>query len=262
MFVILRMESKTTEQHPLNDQWSWWEHRKASSEEDYSNNTVRCANCGRAGHASNSDPQCPFFGRARGELQWASQHPDTALGDNVPHISETRIRILADNVEQMAAQREPNWYRGKIIDIDIEGASYHMGTATGAGCNCLIDTLRQKLPGIICHVPLVRSMLEERHCNLPTAILPGDYLSLDLWYDIIDLLFACNAVMHTKQRNQHRNYKVVCVDMTWIGSGDVLPRNSSTDGLIRLAIARVNENHFVPLHHLHHRDARWRRPEP
>ena len=43
MFVIFRMESKTTEQHPLNDQWSWWEHRKANSEEDYSNNTVRCA---------------------------------------------------------------------------------------------------------------------------------------------------------------------------------------------------------------------------
>lgn len=30
------------EQHLLNDEWSWWEHRKASSEEDYSNNTVRC----------------------------------------------------------------------------------------------------------------------------------------------------------------------------------------------------------------------------
>ena len=43
MLVILRMENKKTEQHPLNDQWSWWEHRKANSEEDYSNNTVRCA---------------------------------------------------------------------------------------------------------------------------------------------------------------------------------------------------------------------------
>ena len=43
MSIILRMENKTTEQHPLNDQWSWWEHRKANSEEDYSNNTVRCA---------------------------------------------------------------------------------------------------------------------------------------------------------------------------------------------------------------------------
>ena len=79
-------------------------------------------------------------------------------------------------------------------------------------------------------MPLERSLLEERHCNLPTAILPGDYLSLDLWYDIIDILFACNAVMHTKQRNQPHNYKVVCVDMTWIGSGDVFPRNSSADG--------------------------------
>ena len=87
-----------------------------------------------------------FFGRARGELPWAPQHPDTAWGDNVPHISETRIRILADSVEQMAAQREPDWYRGKIIHIDIEGVSYHMGTVTGDECNCLIHTLLQTLP--------------------------------------------------------------------------------------------------------------------
>ena len=224
--------------------------------------TLRCANCGRAGHASNSDPLCAFFGRARGELPWAPQHPDTAWGNNVPHISETRIRVFADNVEQMAARKEHNWYRGKVIDIDIEGVSYHMGTATGDGCNCLIDTLRQTLPVIGCNVSIVRSMLEERHCNLPTAILPGDYLSLDLWYDIIDLLFACTAVDHTKQRNQHHNYRVVCVDMTWIGSGDVFPRNSSADGRRSLAIARVNENHFVPLHRLDDRNARWRRPEP
>ena len=34
--------SRMKEQHLLNDEWSWWEHRKASSEQDYSNNTVRC----------------------------------------------------------------------------------------------------------------------------------------------------------------------------------------------------------------------------
>ena len=189
-------------------------------------------------------------------------HPDTALGDNAQHISETRIRIFADSLEQMAAQRRPYWYRGKIVDIDIAGVSYHLGIASGDGCNCLIDTLRQTLPGIICNVPLVRRMLEERHCNLPTAILPGAYLPLDLWDDIIDLLFACNAVQRSTQRIQHQNYRVVCVDMTWICNGDVFPRNSSANGRRTLAIARVNENHFVPLRHLHNRNARWRRPEP
>jgi hypothetical protein len=105
-------------------------------------------------------------------------------------------------------------------------------------------------------------MLEERHRGRPTAIRAGEYLTLDLWDDIIDLLFCCNNVQRSTQGGQHRNFRVVCVDMAWIGNGDVFPRNSSADGRTTLAIARVNQNHFVPLMRLNNKHARWRRPEP
>ena len=63
------------------------------------------------------------------------------------------------------------------------------------------------------------------------------------------------------KRLVHR-FRVVCVDVAWIGSGDVFFRGAASDACTTLAIARVNQNHFVPLRRLHGHDARWRRPEP
>ena len=232
------------------------------SSEDVS--TLLCANCGKAGHASNSDRQCPYFGRARGDIPWAQHHPDAALGDNVPHVSETRIRIVADGVEQTAARRAPYWYRGKVLEIEVGRRWYHLGSASGDGCNCLIDTLRQVLHGIMgimCSVVAVRAALESRHRGLPTEIIPNDYLSLDLWADIIDLLGLYNENGKVRTSWAHR-FRVVCVDLTWIGNGDVFPRGATADTHTTLAIARVNQNHFVPLLRLHGCDERWRRPEP
>ena len=74
-----------------------------------------------------------------------------------------------------------------MLDIVIDGQSYQLGSASGDGYNCLIDTLRQKLPGVICSVSGVRAALEERHRNLPTRIAPRAYLPLDIWADIVDL---------------------------------------------------------------------------
>ena len=138
----------------------------------------------------------------------------------MPHISETRIRILADGVEQIAANRAPNWYRGHVLDIEIDGKGYHLGSASGDGYNCLIDTLRQVLPGIMCNVAAVRSALEDRHRGLHTEIIPGDYLSLDFWSEIVDLLGFHNELGRIRASWAHR-FRVVCVDLTRIGSGDV-----------------------------------------
>jgi hypothetical protein len=80
----------------------------------------RCANCGRLGHASNLDPRCPFHGRERGQIEWAPHHPDSALGDNVPHMSETRICIFANGVKQSSSQRRPFWYPAVVVSsIDL-----------------------------------------------------------------------------------------------------------------------------------------------
>ena len=49
-----------------------------------------------------------------------------------------------------------------------------------------------------------------------------------------------------------RRFWIVCVDLTYIGHGEVFPRGSRP-GPERstLTIARVNENHFVPLFRAH-----------
>ena len=192
---------------------------------------------------------------------WALNHPDSGQGDTVPHISEMNIRILADGFEQTAARMTPYWYRGVRLDIKLDGQSFRLGRASGDGCNCLIDTLRQQIPGVICSVPLVRSELERRHRGRPTEILPGAYLPLELWDDIVDLLGFHNAEKRVHTSWAHR-FKVACIDLTWIGSGEVLPLGATSDTHITtLAIARVNQNHFVPLFPLREHDARWQRPE-
>ena len=64
-----------------------------------------------------------------------------------------------------------------------------LGSASGEGCNCLIDTLRQVLPTFVCDVALVREELERRHARGSTPILPFDYLDLAIyWSDIIDII--------------------------------------------------------------------------
>ena len=128
----------------------------------------------------------------------------------------------------------------------VDDRPYILGGASGVGCNCLIDTLRQKLPDIICNVVLVRHLLEQRHRDRPTRITSGDYLALDTyWEDIIDLLGEHN--MDRRMQNFAARFQVVCADLTWIGHGDVLPGGPAGARRTRLHIARVNQNHFVPL---------------
>ena len=176
----------------------------------------------------------------------------------MPHISEMNIRIFADDVEQTAAQRHAFWYRGHKLDIKLDGQAFYLGSASGDGCNCLIDTLRQKLPGVMCSVSTVRSELERRHHGQPMEIVPGAYLPLALWDDIVDLLSFHNGVRPVRVSWAHR-FRVVCIDLTWIGNGEVLPLGAtSATHTSTLIIARVNQNHFVPLFPLHGRNPQWR----
>jgi hypothetical protein len=139
----------------------------------------------------------------------------------VPHISETRIRISSNGVEQTEAHREPFWYQSQVLEIEVDGHACHLGSASGAGYNCLIDTLRQQLPGIICNVSHVRQELENRHRGKATQISPGAYLPLDFWDDIVDLLKYHNAVTQPVRESWAHRFRVVCVDLTWIGHGEV-----------------------------------------
>ena len=75
-------------------------------------------------------------------------------------MSQLDIRVCADGVPQKAAKVAAHWYEGKALEIYVNGEAFELGRASGEGCNCLIDTLRQKLPGVIFSVAAVREDLE------------------------------------------------------------------------------------------------------
>ena len=108
----------------------------------------------------------------------------------------------------------------------------------------------------------MRQELENRHRGLATQIQPGAYLPLDFWDDIVDLLKYHNAVTQPVLESWAHRFRVACVDLTWIGHGEVFPRGASSSDRTSLLIARVNQNHFVPLIRLHDRHSRRQRPEP
>ena len=60
---------------------------------------------------------------------------------------------------------------------------------TQKGSFCLIDTLRQLVPVVICSVSRVRAELERLHAGRTIAIVPLDYQDLSTdWADIINLI--------------------------------------------------------------------------
>ena len=145
----------------------------------------------------------------------------------------------------MSARRQPYWYHGRRLEIVIDGQRFRLGHASGEGCNCLIDTLRQKI-GVACNVAPVRKCLEEQHRHLSTRIVPGAFLALDLWYDIINLIWQHGEMPQSTAHCVER-LRIVCADLTWVGNGEALLRGPLGQEDRVLHIARVNENHFVPL---------------
>ena len=162
-------------------------------------------------------------------------------------MSQTSIRIMADGIYQSRQQREPHWWEGKALEIIVDGNSFQLGHASGDGCNCLIDTLRQAMgAGVVCNVAAVRERLERRHAGLPSRIVPRDYLELDYWEDIVDLVGYFNLI-RPATKPWSPQFRVVCVDLTWLGHGEVFPRAAPGTGRTSLHIARVSQSHFIPL---------------
>ena len=119
--------------------------------------------------------------------------------------------------------------------VRINGVLFEQGTATGVDCNCLIDTLRQCLNiSDISIVDSVRNHLETTFCVKcgPDRVRRGDYLQLDFHWQIVIMLLGANPEL----------YKIICADWVHKGNGEVVGTGSD-----ELYIARVDENHFVPL---------------
>ena len=95
-------------------------------------------------------------------------------------------------------------------------------------------------------VPFVRAELGRRHAGRPTAIVRGDYLDLAIyWADIIDIIGRHN--LQGVIPNLSSRFRICCVDMCWIGKGEVLPRGVPQADRQNIYIASVNQNHFDPL---------------
>ena len=196
-----------------------------------------CARCGGVGHVAE---HCPFFRRTR------ETHADAQMGDNVPHMNQVNITISADGAVVEQCQRAVGWFYHQKLEISVDNINFVLGKASGEGCNCLIYTFQKILPTRMFDVRSVRAELERHHAGRPTAIVRGDYLDLDIyWADIIDIIGRHN--LQGVIPNFSSKFRICCVDMCWIGNGEVLPRGMPQGNRQTLYIARVNQNHFVPL---------------
>ena len=198
---------------------------------------MRCSRCDALGHNA---AECPHFRRGR------EDHADADWGDNVPHLNQMDITISANGEIMQQNRLEVGWWDNHSIEIAVDNIYFVLGRASGEGCNCLIDSLKQILPTSMFDVAFVRQELERRHAGRPTAIVRRDYLDLAIyWADVIDIIG-----MHNLQGvipDFSSRFRICCVDMCWIGNGEVVPRGVPQGHRETLYIARVNQNHFVPL---------------
>jgi len=122
--------------------------------------------------------------------------------------------------------------------IDVEGRTYVVGGASGDDNNCLIDTLRQKLPGVICNLNAVRNLLRQHFGSGAARVTAANYLELEHhWWHVLQFL---GTVTHRAINPDL--FRVACVDLAFPGHGDVVGTGPTI-----LHIARVGTNHFVPL---------------
>ena len=115
-----------------------------------------------------------------------------------------------------------------------------LGVASGDGCNCLIDTLRQLIAPSVC-VKDIRKILMQRFQVGPNRVTAENYLTFDAhWRDIVILL-----------GKDPDDFKITCVDLDFEGNGEVvgiLDEDAIWDrDIATLYIARENGNHFIPL---------------
>ena len=202
---------------------------------------MNCDSCGGDDHLSNADLRCPFHGRAR------FQHADALGHGNVPHVCQIALDIWVDGVLRSSAQLSDGWYlRRSHVKLVVEGREFKIGAASGEGCNCLVYTIQQIL-GLRADVPCIRSLLEKKYEGTGTPIEKGAYLELDVWSDIVNLLFQ-NSQDSVLDVDQAHLWQIVCVDLDKVGSGDVQPREAiGAGGRKVMYTARVHGNHFIPL---------------
>ena len=140
---------------------------------------------------------CPTFPFARVD------HPDARLGAAVPHMLG-----------------ELNVDMGDHRHVFVNGARYYIGSASGEGCNCLINTLDQLL-GTGVPSRFVRADLQREFSTSPDRVTEGNYLDLRAHWE---------AIVRSLSRHSRRlstpidpsSLRLVCADLVYLGQGDVV----------------------------------------
>ena len=124
--------------------------------------------------------------------------------------------------------------------VIVNDLCYQLGRASGAGCNCLIDTLRQLLD-LRCDARAVRNSLRALFPEGPDRVTAQNFLDLRMhWQAIVRLLgeFALPRPVALDPNTM----RFVCADMVYLSQGDIVGNSTSI-----FHLARTGTNHFVPL---------------
>lgn len=116
-------------------------------------------------------------------------------------------------------------------DTDQILANTMRGRASGAGHNCLIDSLRQLLCPAA-KVSEIRRALQLQYPRGATRVTAKNFLQFDFHAAAILRHMGFDPALFT----------LTCVDLTHAGHGDVIG-----NGARQLYLARDGQNHFVPL---------------
>ena len=218
-------------------------------------NVAGCSSCSKTCHKDNSSALCPFYNRARGALSWETD--ETQSQDTRMFRQELRGELRHMTQLQWSRQgRDPANPAKRLVKIDA--AYYYLGFASGAGCNCLVESLRQCLDvsvnaqavrndlkqefstacGVNCHHSGSRC---EQNCM---KVYDKNYLSTDHWEAVIRLI-GRHAAASSSTGFDTAN---LCLRVLELGSGDssgVVLGNPNAEKT--LTIAHENGNHFVPV---------------
>ena len=141
--------------------------------------------------------------------------------------------------------------------VDFSGRSFVKGSASGAGCNCLIRTLLACLNDnnlrCVANIPWIRQELQKLFPAGENIVMEGNYLDLrNHWRSIIDLIGVSARYEGCDERNQihARNFRVTSVLEE---AARVVEEDG--DGPIHLFTLNEGNYHFVPL--IRNRE-RWR----
>ena len=124
--------------------------------------------------------------------------------------------------------------------VTINGTRYSVGSASGEGCNCLINTLNQLLrTGVSSR--FVRTDLRREFTSGPDSVTEGNFLDLRAHWEAIVRSLGRHSTVH-QGGIEPSSLKFICADLVYVGQGDIVG-----SGPVTYHLARVHTNHFVPL---------------